>query len=185
MCCPQEFVDLSRLFIYYNARALHGNVLQDTGTTLRDALRAVKKYGVCAEGIWPYNIAMFDDRPSNAAYKDAEIRRIKNYRRLGTKFDAMDALTNHKPVLVALEVYSDFMLLNPTQSRVLMPTDISVDIGGHAMCLIGYDSDQQEFLAKNSFGNQWGDGGYCWIPFVYLDQYLYDWWVFDIELKSE
>lgn len=185
MWFPEEFVELSRLFIYYNARARRGEVLQDTGTTLRDALKAVKKYGVCSESVWPYDIAMFDDRPSLVAYQDARQRGIKSYQRLGTKFDAMDALTNWKPVLVALVVYSCFMSLTQTQSVVPMPTDTSIEVGGHAMCLVGYNSDRKEFLAKNSFGIEWGDNGYCWIPFAYLDRYLYDWWVFDIELKPK
>jgi C1A family cysteine protease len=36
------------------------------------------------------------------------------------------------------------------------------------------------FLAKNSFGKDWGQNGYCWIPFQYISDYSFDMWVFDI-----
>jgi C1A family cysteine protease len=46
--------------------------------------------------------------------------------------------------------------------------------------MVGYRLPEQQFLAKNSFGTAWGDRGYCWIPFEYLEQHGYDRWVFDI-----
>jgi C1A family cysteine protease len=30
---------------------------------------------------------------------------------------------------------------------------------GHAIVLIGYDNEQGFWLAKNSYGSNWGDGG--------------------------
>ena len=37
--------------------------------------------------------------------------------------------------------------------------------GGHAVCITGYD--ENGFLIKNSWGEEWGDKGYGWISFDY------------------
>ena len=42
------FLDFSRLFIYYNARAIEGSVDSDSGVMIRDAVKSLKKQGVCS-----------------------------------------------------------------------------------------------------------------------------------------
>lgn len=39
------------------------------------------------------------------------------------------------------------------------------EYGGHAVLLVGYDD--RGFLVKNSWGSEWGDGGYCRITYDY------------------
>ena len=46
----------SRLFIYYNERAIEHTVGQDTGAMIRDGIKSVAKVGVCPEPEWPYHI---------------------------------------------------------------------------------------------------------------------------------
>jgi C1A family cysteine protease len=56
-------------------------------------------------------------------------------------------------------------------------------LGGHAMCLVGYDLKRELLLARNSFGAHWCMGGYCWITFDYMRQETMDNWVFDVALN--
>jgi C1A family cysteine protease len=72
------------------------------------------------------------------------------------------------------------MDLNDRISTVYFPSRKEKSLGGHAMCMVGYDLEKRLFLAKNSFGTTWGDKGYCWIPFDYIKQEGYDIWTFDI-----
>src|SRR5438128_696006 len=44
----------SRLFIYYNERAIEGTVDNDSGAMLRDGIKSIAKQGDCAETHWPY-----------------------------------------------------------------------------------------------------------------------------------
>jgi len=92
-------IDPSRLFIYYNARAvdyMNGNGIQkwpsveqisDEGSQIRSAMKGISKFGVAAERIWPFvaqrsTIIGVDDRPTDAAYVDAKNTYAVEYFRL-------------------------------------------------------------------------------------------------------
>lgn len=44
-----EYTDVSRLFIYYNERALEDTIDYDAGASLRDGIKTLKNDGVCHE----------------------------------------------------------------------------------------------------------------------------------------
>jgi C1A family cysteine protease len=57
-----------------------------------------------------------------------------------------------------------------------MITGNETDLGGHAMCCVGYDMEKQMFIVRNSWGTEWGDNGYCYFPFEYLVYFGDDFW---------
>ncbi len=177
---PKYFTHLSRLFIYYNGRAEYGDIQKDDGLYLRDGLKSLAKFGVCSEELWPYDESKFDDQPSEECYKDAEKRKILKYQKLISIYYIIQVLNKNKPVVFGMEIYDSFMDLNERISTVNFPGRKEKSLGGHAMCMVGYDVDKRLFLAKNSFGPTWGDNGYCWIPFDYIRQEGYDIWTFEI-----
>lgn len=44
----------SRLFIYYNERAMEKTITDDAGAQIHDGIKSVMTTGVCPESIWPY-----------------------------------------------------------------------------------------------------------------------------------
>ena len=46
-----KYYYVSRLFIYYNERALRGDEDYDSGASLRDGIKTLKKTGYCREAI--------------------------------------------------------------------------------------------------------------------------------------
>ena len=50
----------SRLFIYYNERAIEGTIDSDSGAMLRDGIKTVAKDGACRETTWPYEVDQSD-----------------------------------------------------------------------------------------------------------------------------
>lgn len=182
---PDRFVDLSRLFVYYNARLIENVVNEDVGAYVRDAVKAVQKYGVCNEKIWPYQIADYAITPSIASYDDARHRNIKNYYRIHTLEDTLDAINKEWPVVFSMRVYSNFDdLYNHGVDTAKMPDKGEEPIGAHAMCFVGYNLPKQVVIARNSFGRYWGHNGYCYLPFDYVRQEVMDSWIFDIELSE-
>jgi C1A family cysteine protease len=177
---PEYLKQLSRLFIYYNTRSEYGNVLEDNGMFLRDGLKSLSKFGVCSEELWPYAIENFDDNPTDECYEDAKKRKIIKYQKLISTYYITEVLNNNKPVVFGMTIYESFMNMNERISTVYFPSRKEKSLGGHAMCMVGYNLENRLFLAKNSFGADWGEGGYCWIPFDYITQEGYDIWTFDI-----
>lgn len=177
-----KFTDLSRLFVYYNARLLDNAQDEDVGAYVRDGIKAINKYGVCNESEWPYLIEKFSHAPSIQSYEDAQRRLIKKYYRIQNIEDIVDALNADSPVVSGMNVYNSFYELDNGRTTILpMPRGDEHLIGGHAVTLVGYDLPKQLFLARNSFGVDWGDNGYFWVPFDYVEQDFMDNWTFDIE----
>lgn len=181
---PEKFTELSRLFVYYNARLLDNSVNEDTGAYIRDGIKSVKHYGICAESLWPYYISRFTVAPNSESYEDAKTRNIKNYFRVTGLDNIIDALNNSHPIVVGILVYSDFDKLD-SRNTILSPPATNAThspLGGHAVLLVGYDYAKRLILARNSFGPDWCMDGYFWMTFKYVESQVMDAWVFDIEL---
>ncbi|CAE7569754.1 unnamed protein product [Symbiodinium pilosum] len=49
-----------------------------------------------------------------------------------------------------------------------MPQPTDQQLGGHAVCAVGYDDFKQCFIVRNSWGEGWGDKGYFYMPYEYM-----------------
>lgn len=160
-------LDASRLFIYYYERLLEGTVNYDSGAYIRDGIRATNRYGAPLESLWPYTISKFRTQPNQAAINDAAKRRVTLYERAADFNACIDALNNGFPVIVGFDVYSSFE--TPSVARTgMMPypnTSRESLLGGHAVLLVGYNNATQRFIVRNSWGTNWGDRGYFYMPY--------------------
>jgi C1A family cysteine protease len=52
-------------------------------------------------------------------------------------------------------------------------------LGGHAVLLVGYDKRKKVFIARNSWGTNWGIKGYFYMPFdmVIKPNMSSDYWI--------
>ncbi|CAB4241787.1 Peptidase_C1 domain containing protein [uncultured Caudovirales phage] len=183
---PEQFVELSRLFVYYNGRVVEGSPEdEDQGIYIRDGIKSVDQFGICQEHLWPYQVDMFSTKPSVESYNDAATRKIKRYYRIAGLADVLDALSNHHPVVAGITVYAGFDHITNSNPVLAMPADNEVELGGHAVVFVGYDLAKKLILVRNSFGSHWGEHGYFWIPFAYIEQDLTDAWIFDIKIAEK
>jgi C1A family cysteine protease len=181
---PEKFVDLSALFVYYNARILEGaRLTDDPGVYIKDALKSVKQQGICADAVWPYNAKNVSCVPTLESYEDAKTRTIKNYYRCDNFDSMLAALSNDIPVVVSMKIYSNFNTFGwQGQSHLTMPDNEEI-VGGHSVVIVGYDNGLQHLIARNSFGATWADQGYFYIPYDYARENIMDAWVFDIAVE--
>ena len=181
---PESYVELSPLFLYYNARLQDGTINEDVGAYPRDAIKAAKQYGICTEQLWPYDTSKFNIRPTSECYQDGLTRTIKKYHRLSGIKDITNALNAESPVIAGIRVFSAFERITADKPVLGLPDPNEEPIGAHAILFVGYDLKKQLILARNSFGRSWGDQGHFWIPFDYCKDQLTDAWTIEIDLKN-
>lgn len=160
----------SRLFIYYGERAIEGTIKQDAGAMIRDGIKVLAKVGVCLESTWPYNVAAFAKKPPDAAYKEARGYRITEYQRLPRNLVSMKTcLAAWYPFVFGFSVYESFESDSVAKTGVMpMPAKSESMLGGHAVTAVGYDDAKQMMLVRNSWGANWGQNGYFWMPYAYF-----------------
>jgi C1A family cysteine protease len=158
----------SRLFIYYNTRVIENSVNSDSGTTIRDALISVNKQGACPETIWPYVTSKFAVKPTNQAYVSGSQHLVKTYTRVIFDLNQMkQCLIDGFPFIFGILLYTSFDNIG-SDGLVPVPNKNESLLGGHCMTCVGYDDGLQRFIVRNSWGTNWGDKGYCYIPYSYM-----------------
>lgn len=160
----------SRLFVYYNERAMEGTVNQDAGAAIRDGIKSVSRQGVPPETDWPYDVTQFAVKPSQQAYTDALLERAVLYQRLPVNLLTMQAcLASGNPVITGFTVYESFESQVVADSGVVpMPRRGEQVLGGHAIDIVGYNNSSNWFIIRNSWSDSWGDKGYAYMPYKYL-----------------
>lgn len=160
----------SRLFIYYNERAMEGTVKSDAGAVIRDGFKSISKQGVCPETSWPYNIAKFTQKPTAKCYAAAAKHKAVQYLAVTQTLDQMRrCLADGFPFVFGISVYESFESDTVSRSGIVpMPGHGEAMLGGHAICAVGYDDTTHYFLCRNSWGVDWGMGGYFVLPYDYL-----------------
>ena len=163
----------SRLFIYYNARAIQGHVRCDNGSQIRNGVKGVARLGVCAEDLWPYRFPRFVIKPSPRCYRAARSHRAIVYQRIRRDPDlnALRAcLASGYPFVFGMAVYEDFEGAEVQRTGMArMPRRGERHVGhGHAVLAVGYDDTARRFIVRNSWGPRWGQRGYFTLPFKYL-----------------
>src|ERR1035437_1234610 len=78
----KDFSPYSRLFIYYNERAIEGTTKQDAGAQLRDGIKSLADQGACQESTWKYTSTQVFSKPTAKAYQEAVNHTISEYLRL-------------------------------------------------------------------------------------------------------
>jgi len=184
----------SRLFIYYNERAMEGTTAYDSGAYIRDGIKSVNSQGACPEGAvgdpppaWPYDASQFAVQPPQPCYDKAKELKAVNYFSVTQNLaDMKGCLAEGYPFVFGFTVYESFESQDVARTgNVPMPKPTEKVMGGHAVLAVGYDDDERVFICRNSWGNQWGDAGYFYMPYAYLldDNLSDDFWT--IRLVSE
>jgi C1A family cysteine protease len=160
----------SRLFIYYNERAIEGVLAHNDPVSLRDGYKTVARDGVCSERMWPYEVHRFQKRPDARCREAAKAHRAVRYARVAQTLGSMRAcLAAKRPFAAGFAVHRTFTSRLVRHTGVVpIPTHLDPGLGGHAMLVVGYFEDSRHFIVRNSWGRAWGDGGYCYMPYHYL-----------------
>jgi C1A family cysteine protease len=168
--CDQNWSP-SKLFIYYNCRLLDGNVNSDSGTTISQSMFSLYKYGACSELNWPYLIPKWNLQPGVNCYQEGlEHQTIDYYNISQTYLQLKACIASGYPFVFGFWVYESFESSQTTLTGVMsMPESNQRMLGGHSVICVGYDDERRVWICQNSWGSSWGDRGFFYMPYEYLD----------------
>ena len=178
----RPLTDLSRLFVYFNARKLSDSTHLDQGSFIHHGMAAVLAYGACEAGLWPFNPGMVTMQPPGLCYDNARNYEAVQYARTPRGVPALTALANGLPVVFGMFAPGEYYDAAAKGGRMPRPDQVvpQKPPSGHAMLIVGYDMTERLYLVRNSWGGGWAEHGYCWIPFETIDAWSTeeDFWVF-------
>jgi hypothetical protein len=153
---------ISPAYIYNRLHDFRGNC--DTGTAISEALGVLKSDGSPTLSAYPYAENDCTRPATPQLVRDGSAFRISGWSALDNKRldDAKGQLARGNPVVFGMEVSERFESL---AGREIYDDTASPRTGGHAMVLVGYSERRQAFKVMNSWGTEWGDGGFGWISY--------------------
>ncbi len=164
--------DVSRLFMYYNARYVSDpDNIADEGAMISDVIEGLKQYGACTEPTWAFDTDLVNDEPHQDSYDEGAGFLIERAKLVPVELEAWKtALAQGQPIIFGLSLFSSF---DKQRKPGLVPVPSSSEASreehsGHAMLCVGYSDPDQVFIVRNSWGTDWGDKGYCYIPYRYM-----------------
>ena len=178
-----QHLDGSRLFLYKATRQLLG-WKGDQGAYLRSAMKAMVLFGIPPEAAWPYKTSEFDVEPPAFCFAYAQSYRAMHYYRLdpcGTTpatllKNVRTSLAAGLPQMFGFTVYSSIPGIGDGSGDIPFPKPTDKSEGGHAVIAIGYDDNKKigthrgALKIRNSWGTGWGENGYGWLPYAYIEQ---------------
>lgn len=156
---------------------------EDSGSSLRGAFKGWFHHGCALESDWPaLNLDPEPDLDDPAFLERCRDRPLGAFYRVNPyRLDDMQsAISELHAIAVSATVHEGWIEPIPMEHRsetlyVIARQPTSRGLGGHAFAIVGYN--EVGFLVQNSWGDQWGNGGYATLPYDdWLDS-AYDAWV--------
>lgn len=180
---------LSRMWAWVLSRAMHGAMLDWSGTYIRTMLDMFTRLGFPQEKFWPY---LFDDvgdkprwqvMPGGNAFRMAHDQsKLIEFRRLkGSGYERVDlvkrAIARGRCVAFGTQVTREFCRGNYSDNHVCDPPTAGESIaGGHALLAAEFEHDV--FMGPNSWDDDWWLDGWFRMSAEYIASPLSrDFWI--------
>lgn len=181
-----RMIEPSPSFVYSTGRRLLGWA-GDSGLPLRTALKAIVRFGLPPERLWPHTPEASEREPAAFVYAAADRLPGATYLRLDSRDGRPEnTLETVKRFLAGgFAVVFGFPVSTSVtgEAEIPFPTIFDGVRGGQAVLALGYDdtrrvrSERGALLFANSWGPAWGDEGFGWLPYTYVrEQLAVDFW---------
>ncbi|MDE1727436.1 MAG: C1 family peptidase, partial [Thaumarchaeota archaeon] len=154
------------------------DVPMDAGSSISTSVQVLSGNGVCDEKLWPYDITKFAVQPPANCYAASAPNKAITYKKVANAIIPSllkQCIADGFPFIFGFTVYESFESDQvATTGIVPMPSKDATGnineqvVGGHAVMAVAYDDSKKAFKCRNSWGTNWGQKGYFWIPYDYL-----------------
>jgi Papain family cysteine protease len=176
-----DSIFFSPSFIY---NQIKGGDSCDSGSQIDDALNLLSEQGNVSETRFAYKGSECDVLPNDELKLEAGPFKIASWRRANTQdpTELKRHLFNESPILIAFDADEAFF---DVKAGDIYKDPPSKNAGLHAMVVVGYDNDKKAFKLINSWGTQWGDGGFGWVDYdTFVDKTPYGFVAQDLKSDS-
>ncbi len=177
-------INLSVLYNFVRGRQLEGTYSSDPsiGIWPITSLRIGCGWGCVPEQDWPYSCSRNwpPKEPPNLD-KNAKRYRITCYQRVRSVEECKLALQKGA-VLAAFNITNQWF--NAKNGIIDIPQQNAKIVGSHAFAIVGYEDNRKSFMFQNSWGEEWGDKGYGWLPYEYFKTHLIEAWILHVNFKK-
>ena len=170
----QQFEDLSEEVLYWASKQIDQDLAP--GTSFGSAATALQRWGQPPEAAWPYDPQRVDTNPSYApppgALDPAVCRKAELLQIELTIEEVRGHLSSGRPVV--LGVYLSLGFFSAPTGHIPFPSARDMIPEGHAVLVVGYNHSVPPggvLILRNSWGPAWGDAGYGYLPYAYVQQY--------------
>lgn len=164
----------SRLFVYYQTRVAieQLSAADDSGVPLRAVMKALRTFGACLEPTWPYDMERFASAPGAEALMEGFRHRILQYTSVEGLGGVKACLAEGFPVVGGFSVPQNAMSEECLRTGVIRFPGKETILGGHAVMFVGFDDVRAHLTFHNSWGTEWGDRGYGYLPYQFVQEGL-------------
>ena len=158
---------------YALARLAEKTLPYDDGAYPRDVYEGLLKHGCLLERYHPFDTHLDTTDPRTWPNADKALDwPLDGYARVVDGVDGIcTALASGHVVAIGSPWYKAWMKI-PRSG--LMPEDYEEPAGGHMYYAVGYDRISQTVTVVNSWGEEWGEGGFACMPFSAFDAFKRD-----------
>jgi len=169
---------------YVRSRQLEGTYNEDPtiGCWPITAYRIERGWGNPGEARWPMGGHDESWPPKEPAHIDqyAKEKTIFAYQRIRSVAECKEAILKTGDFMLSVEATEAWY--NAPNGKIPLPKKPQEIISGHGFGVVGYDDHNEEFKFQNSWGIEWGDKGYGYLPYKYFETLFTEAWV-DIRPK--
>lgn len=169
----------SKRFLWNMGRQMEGTLDQNVGMMLTDGQKILDNYGMLPDAAFPFPVLdpqqdpetfekLLTERPGPQLINEAKKYRFSQGWKTVDSVSAMRTqLAKGKPVVFGIAVFESIGQTGP-DGMIPMPGANDQFLGGHAVVAVGYDNARRVIILRNSWGPNWGENGYGYLPYDFF-----------------
>ncbi len=139
----------------------------DEGSRISDALALIVKRGADTLDAFSYDDNNFTKKPDGRSYERAAHFKASRWASLPNDLAKIKKqLATGRALVIGIDVYESFMSLDA--SHPIYASTSGRLLGGHALCVVGYDDSKQALKFINSWSTKWGVKGYGYLTYDFI-----------------
>lgn len=139
------------------------------GTNVATTLEILKEQGVCSWESFPYSDTDCTTQPEDTHIEEAANNKISDYKGLSGEnmvAEIKTLLTQQSSIIISTTISKEFGKRDANGDAAYREHIVNYsETGCHAMLVVGYDDFRSAFKVVNSWGTDWGNGGFVWIDY--------------------